>query len=77
MTYKKYAFLDNREDLFQNLLVKSMSEYAEELANKHGLKKANLAACIRFLVYTYFTPEQISQIKKERIFHKNRKKVRI
>lgn len=51
-----------------------MAQLAKELAEEYGLEKASLAGSIRFVVYRYFTKEERKQMKKERAFHKNRKK---
>lgn len=74
---KKYTFLDDRIWLREQLMEKSMAQLAEELAEKYGLEKANLAGSIRFLVYRYFTKQERALMKKERAFHKNKKKPNI
>lgn len=74
MVNKKYWFLDDKEWLKQQLMIKSMAELAAELAEQHGCEKVNLAGSIRFLVYRYFTKQERSMMKKQRAFHKNRKK---
>lgn len=71
---KRYFFLDDKDWLRQQLMSKSMAELAEDLAIEHGLKKANLAGSIRFIVYRYFSKQERALMKKERAFHKNRKK---
>ena len=70
---KRYYFLDP-ENLKKELMHKSMADLAGELAEKHGLEKANLAGCIRFLVYRYFSKQERALMKKDRAFHKNAKR---
>jgi hypothetical protein len=58
---------------------KSMAQLAKELAEQHStpempLDPASLAGSIRFLVYRYFTKQERALMKKERAFHKNKKK---
>lgn len=74
MVNKRYYFLDDREWLKNQLMQKSMAELAEELAEEHGCEKVNLAGSIRFVVYRYFTKQERALMKKDRAFHKNRKK---
>lgn len=48
MVNKKYTDLDNLPWLESQLMVKSMAELAEELGEKWGVPKANIAGSIRF-----------------------------
>jgi hypothetical protein len=71
---KKYFFLDDKKWLFEQLQSKSMAELASELAETYKVDKASLAGSIRFIVYRYFTKLERNLIKKERAFHKNKRK---
>ena len=71
---KKYHILDDKEWLFAQLIQKSMADLAEELAKEYGVPKRNMAGSIRFMVYRYFSKDQRNLLKKDRAFHKNRKK---
>lgn len=71
---KKFYFLDNKEWLLAQLLTKSMAQLAKELSEQYGHEKASLAGSIRFMVYRYFTKQERALMKKERAFHRNRKK---
>jgi len=73
--YKKYPYLDDLKWLKRQLITlqKSMASLAAEISKETGVPKAVLAACIRFRVVTYFTKEEIKQMKQERRFHKNSK----
>jgi len=71
---KKYHFLSDHTWLKEELLHKSMAQLAKELSEIHNVDKTILAGSIRFVVYRYFTKQERALMKKDRAFHKNRKR---
>lgn len=61
----EYAFLDDLDWLYEQLMEKSMGELAREYNVPYN--------CIRHRVVELFPPEWIENIKRQRKFHKKRK----
>ena len=74
MVNKRYHQLSDLEWLRDKLRDKSMSQLATELSAEFGWSKQSVAASIRFMVQRYFTKDEIKNIKREREFHKNKKR---
>jgi hypothetical protein len=74
MANRKYEMLADTEALFEKLKKMSMMQLAKELSAQLGVDKQTLAGSIRYKVQRDFTAEMKLRIKKERSFHKNKKK---
>ena len=73
----KYTQIIDTEWLYLQLTKKSMMDLAEELSKEIGGDKQSIAGSIRYQVQSKFTKEMKAKIKKDRRFHKNRKKKRL
>lgn len=61
----KYWQLDNLDELFETLKVKSIGEFCKETNIPYN--------SVRYRCQRYFTEEMLNQIKKDRKYHKKKK----